>query len=375
MKSIKHLKEQVTDFQNLFEAYLKARKNKRYREEVLKYSGHLEDNLFRLQEQLINQTYTPGRCREKVVIIPKKRIVTVQPFQDRVAQWAFYKVVNPRFTNGYITDSYACIKGRGQFDAVSRLHYWMQQVSRKPTMYYYLKLDISKFFYRQDHEVARNIIGKKINYNAWGMWMVDTFIAGDNTPFGLPPGKGPMEVDKRDRLYDKGFAPGALFSQMAGNMVLDRLDQYCKRQLSIHYYIRYSDDIIILSDSKPQLHEWKAAVEHYLNEQLLLDLNEKTCIRPIGQGAEFCGFRVFPNDIFLRKSTALHMKHNLKRVMKEYAEGTMTLERAQQTVNSYQGGLLSHCNSYNLSKAIFGEYSDTEWTEGWFVLKRNSDKN
>lgn len=373
MKSIKHLKEQVTDFQNLYQAYLRARKNKRYRDEVLQYSVDLEDNLFRLQEQLINQTYTPGRYREKIVVIPKKRIVTAQPFQDRVAQWAFYRVVNPRFTSGYITDTYACIQGRGQFDAVDRLFYWIRQASRKPVMYYYLKLDISKFFYRQDHEVTRNIIGKKINYNAWGMWLVDTFIVGDNTPFGLPPGKGPMEVEKKDRLYDKGFAPGALFSQMAGNIVLDRLDQYCKRQLSIHYYIRYMDDIIILSDSKPQLHEWKLTIEKYLNEQLLLHLNEKTCIRPIGQGIEFCGFRVFPNDIFLRKSTALHMKHNLKRVMRKYAEGTMTLERAQQTVNSYQGGLLSHCNSYNLSKTIFGEYSDTEWTEGWFVLKRSSD--
>lgn len=36
-------------------------------------------------------------------------------------------------------------------------------------------------------------------------------------------------------------------------------------------------------------------------------------------------------------------------------------------------GMLSHCDSYQLRKAIFGEYSDTEWTEGWFVLKRNSE--
>ncbi len=307
------------------------------------------------------------------MVIPKKRIVVSQPFQDRIAQWAFYRVVNPHFTRGYITDSYACIEGRGQFGAVERLHYWMQQVSRKPDNYCYLKMDISKFFYRQDHEVTRNIIGPQINYDSWGLWMIDTFMKGDNTPFGLPPGKGPMEVAKKDRLHDKGFPPGALFPQMAGNIVLNKLDQYCKRQLSIHYYIRFADDIIILSNSKPQLHEWKAAIEKYLNEQLLLQLNQKTCIRPVGQGVEFCGFRVFPNDIFLRKSTALHMKHNLKRVMKEYAAGEMTLERAQQTVNSYQGGLLSHCNSYNLSKAIFGEYSDTEWTEGWFVLKRNSE--
>lgn len=373
MESIKNIKENVTDFQNLFEAYLKARRNKRYRDQVLKFSANLEDNLFDMQEDLIEQKYKPGRCREKVILIPKKRIVIVQPFRDRVAQWAFYRVVNPKFTAGYISDSYACIEGRGQIDAVMRLHYWMQQVSRRPANYYYLKVDVSKFFYRQDHNVTRNIIGKKINYDKWGMWLVDTLIEGDHTPFGLPPGKGPMEVKREDRLHDKGFPPGALFSQMSGNITLNRLDQYCKRQLSIHFYVRYMDDIIILSDNKPQLHAWKAAIEEFLNKQLLLDLNDKTCIRPIGQGVEFCGYRVFPNDIFLRKSTALHMKHNLKRVMRLYAEGEMTLDRAQQTVTSYMG-LLSHCNSYNLKRAIFGEYSDSEWVEGWFVLQRNSDK-
>ncbi len=65
MKSIKHLKEKVTDFQNLYQSYLKARKNKRYRDEVLKYTAHLEDNLFSLQEQLRNQTYTPGPCGKR----------------------------------------------------------------------------------------------------------------------------------------------------------------------------------------------------------------------------------------------------------------------------------------------------------------------
>lgn len=373
MKSIKDIKGKVTDFENLFESYRNAGKSKWYRDQVLEFSANREDNLLELQEDLILQRYRPGRCREKLILIPKKRIVIVQPFRDRIAQWAFYRVVNPRFTDGYISDTYACIKGRGQIAAVDRLHYWMQQVSRRPTNYYYLKLDISKYFYRQDHEVTRKIIGKKINYDKWGMWLVDTLIEGDHTPFGLPPGKGPTEVKREDRLHDKGFPPGALFPQMAGNIVLNQLDQYCKRKLSIHFYIRYMDDIIILSDDKAQLHGWKAAIEAFLNEQLLLDLNDKTCIRPIGQGVEFCGYRVFPNDIFLRKSTALHMKHNLKRIMRLYADGEITLERAQQTVTSYMG-LLSHCNSYNLKKAIFGEYNDTEWSEGWFVLRRDSEK-
>ena len=50
------------------------------------------------------------------------------------------------------------------------------------------------------------------------------------------------------------------------------------------------------------------------------------------------------------------------------------MERAHRTVTSYMG-LMSHCDSYQLRKTIFGEYSDTEWVDGWFSLKRNSEKN
>ena len=67
------------------------------------------------------------------------------------------------------------------------------------------------------------------------------------------------------------------------------------------------------------------------------------------------------------------MKRNLKRIQALYAEGKIDLDRAQRTVTSYMG-LMSHCDSYQLRKAIFGEYSDTEWTEGWFFLKRDSEK-
>ena len=71
----------------------------------------------------------------------------------------------------------------------------------------------------------------------------------------------------------------------------------------------------------------------------------------------------------LRKSTALKMKRNLKKLQKEYAAGEVTVEEAKQTISSYLG-ILKHCDSYSLKRTIFGEYGSSEEYEGWFFLQR-----
>ena len=97
-----------------------------------------------------------------------------QAFIHRVVQWAVYQVINPEFVRGYIEDSYACIKGRGSDAAAQRLFYFMQQAGRKDqraakdekgrplSRHYVMKLDTSKFFYRIDHQVSLDLIGKKM---------------------------------------------------------------------------------------------------------------------------------------------------------------------------------------------------------------------
>jgi len=123
--------------------------------------------------------------------------------------------------------------------------------------------------------------------------------------------------------------------------------------------------------NKEQLKDWKDILENFINDRLQLDLNDKVCIRPISLGIEFCGFRLWSNHLKLRKSTALRMRRKLRALMEDYRDGEISLERAKKTLNAYDA-LLSHCNSYSLRKKIFGEYTDTEWTEGWFSLQRHS---
>lgn len=384
MKSIKNIKERVTDFGNLRDAYFHARRSKRFRNEVLEFSANLEDNLHDLQKALRDQTYVPGPYKKKVIHDPVDRLIMWQAFIHRVVQWAVYQVINPEFVRGYIEDSYACIKGRGSDAAAQRLFYFMQQAGRKDqravrdekgrplSRHYVMKLDTSKFFYRIDHQVSLNLIGKKCNYDPWLMWIMDLFVNAPGEKFGFPPGKGVKDVSPDEMLADRGLAVGSLLNQMLANINQNVVDHYAKRELRIHYYVRYMDDIVILSDSKAQLHEWKEKIERYMQEKLKLELNPKKCfIEPISRGIDFCQYRVFPDHIKLKKATALRMKRNLKRIQHLYATGEITLERAQKAVNSYMG-LLSHCDSYQLKRAIFGEYSESEWVEGWFYLQRDS---
>ena len=312
MKSIKHIKEQVTEYDNLYQAYLKARRSKRFRNEVLEFSADLEDNLHEIQDSLRNMTYRPGPYKRKIIHDPVDRLIMWQAFVHRVVQWAVYRVINPAFVQGYIEDSYACIK--------------------------------------------------------------DLFINAEGEKFGFPPGKSLKEITPEEMVADKGLAVGSLLNQMIANVNQNEVDHFAKRQLRIHQYVRYMDDIVMISDSKAQLREWRSRIEEFMAEKLKLELNpKKTFIQPISHGIDFCQYRIYPDHIRLKKATALRMKRNLKRIQNLYAEGKIDLERAQKTVNSYMG-LMSHCDSYQLRKAIFGEYSDTEWTEGWFFLQRDSDK-
>lgn len=123
--------------------------------------------------------------------------------------------------------------------------------------------------------------------------------------------------------------------------------QWGKHRLKIHYYIRYMDDVIILGQDKETLHRWKAAVETFLREELALDLNSKTSIRPVRQGVEFVGVRIWPTHMKLRKSTVRRIKREVRKISALYAAGDMTRQDFYRRIASIRG-LLKHTESASL---------------------------
>lgn len=382
MKSIKYFKEKICNFENIEKAYRNARKGRRYKKEVLAFTDKLEENLFSIKEELENMDYNGGDYYEFVIHEPKARIIMAQRFRHRVVQWAIYQVIYPEMEKGYIKDSYACIRNKGTMRAVKQLHAWVKRCNniqedakRKgiEKKYFYLKLDIEKFFNTINHDISVNLHSKKTNDTVWSRYIFKTIFDPPNAKFGLPYGKDINELSKDDRLADRGMPIGNILSQENANVVLNLLDKFCKHVLKIKMYIRYMDDIAIISDSLQQIKEYARKINEFIQQELKLRLNiRKTKINTIVQGIDFCGYFVKPYRVTLRKSSCLRMKRNLKRKMREYQYGLITFEKVMQTLSSYDG-ILKHCDSEPLKKAIFGcvnEYGDHEG--GWFVLKAST---
>ena len=120
-KRSNNLYKKICSFENLHLAYLKARKGKRYKDDILKFGCNPEERLLKLREELLSQSYRHGGYREFTVHDSKKRHIKAAPFRDRVVHHALCNVLEPIFDKGFIYDSYACRKDKGTRNAVERL--------------------------------------------------------------------------------------------------------------------------------------------------------------------------------------------------------------------------------------------------------------
>lgn len=281
--------EQVYDYQNLYDAYLKARRQKRYRSEVLKFSYSLEENLIQIQNELIWKTYRIGPYRPFIVYEPKKRQIVALPFKDRVVQHALNSVIEPIFDRVFIYDSYACRKGKGTHRAAKRLGYFLG----KPGIHYYIKADIQSYFASINHSILKDLLRRRIDDQDI-LWLIDTIL---------------------DNESGQGLPIGNLTSQLFANIYLHELDHFLKNQLSVRYYLRYMDDFIVLHASKKYLRDLLSTIDGFLSSKLALRLNPKTRIDAIKNGIDFVGYRVWHLNKLLRKRLIRRMKKRARNWM------------------------------------------------------------
>lgn len=342
----------ICSFDNLYAAYVEAASHKRYRAEVLKFNQNLEENLFAIQRELMERLYKVGPYRQFYVQYPKPRLVMALGFRDRVVQWAIYRQINPFIDKRFIAHSYGCRNGKGTLAAAEMLLNWIRLISRKHDAdgWIILKLDVSKYFYRVDHNVVMDVYADYID-DEWFTWLLGTIINNPDVPFGLPEGMSASDCPPEERLFEVGMPIGNLTSQETANVYLNKLDHYCKHVLKLRYYIRYMDDTIILIKGRVEAERVKRLIGEYLQTELRLALNQKTAIYPVCQGCEFVGCRISPHGIRIRKSTEKHVKRSLKHVAEMYELGAIDLQSALDTVSSYHG-LTRHKNGYNLRRWI-----------------------
>lgn len=314
MKRINKLFDKIISIENLTQAEIKARKGKSKQYGVSVFDKSPKENISMLHQMLLKKQYKTSEYTTFKIFEPKERVVFRLPyFPDRITHHAIMNILEPIFTKLFTADTYSCIKGRGIHGAANNLKKSLKDIENTK---YCLKLDIVKFYPNVDHEVLKELLIKKFKDQDL-LWLMDEII---DSADGLPIGN--------------------YLSQYFANFYLTYFDHWIKETMQVKYYFRYADDIIILSNNKPHLHQLLFEIKEYLNNNLKLIVKDNYQIFPVeSRGIDFVGYVFYHTHIRLRKS-----------IKKRFAKA-VSKTKNKATIASYNGWA-KHCNSKHLLKKL-----------------------
>lgn len=256
------------------------------------------NNVNALIRELISDIYKMSPYIEFDVFEPKQRHVLAPQFRDKLVQWSICRVLNPEFKKKFISDTYACIEGRGTHAYISRLNHFIRcaKVNYGDTAYV-LQIDIKKFFYNIDRSVLKKIYTKHIK---------DEKIL--NLIYTI--------TDSSEIMGEVGLPLGNSLSQLSANVYMNEVDQYIKRNLSVKYYVRYMDDMVLILKNKQEAREVLALIKEFLKEKLHLTANEKkTVYYPLKNGIKSVGFKSFGNYRLLLQKDKKKLREKIKEIL------------------------------------------------------------
>jgi len=351
------------DFAVLQNAHERARLSKRNKDCVVRFEIDTLGQLARLQEELAEKTYTLKNYYSFMVHDPKPRKIEAISYRDRIVQHVLCdNVLEPYFRKRIIYDNCACVKGRGQFFAISRMREFLKQHYHKHGADgYVLKCDIKKFFPSLSHEVIKKQISSQIgdkDVRALFDMIIDSYQSDQKF---LTDNKIPTHEKKfikgvgwREVLIKRGVPIGNQTSQIIGTYYLDPIDRFCKEKLRIKHYIRYMDDFVMIHPDKEFLQKTLVQINEMLWRELKVLTNAKTQIHPLKNGVKFLGHRLYikENGKIINRIVPRTIKRFKKAVRKINAHHEfMESENMQSTVASYMG-YFKYSNSRGKSKRI-----------------------
>jgi len=350
MKRFTNLWCQITDFANLLEAARKAQKGKRYRDNILAFNYNRESELLDLQATLLAQTYRPGAYRTFEIVEPKRRLISVAPYRDRVVHHALCNIIAPLVEPSFIYDSYANRVGKGSHRALDRFIHFSR--NRR----FVLQCDLQKYFPSIDHNIIKAVIRRKIKCKNT-LWLIDSIIDNSNEQppavFHFPGDDLLSPIDRR-----RGLPIGNLTSQFFANWYLNPFDHFVKNTLRVKNYVRYVDDFALFSDSREFLQDARQAIEENLATLRLKIHPVKSQLFETRHGANFLGFRVLPDRIQVRTENLRRARRRLRRLHAEYAIGKLSLKELTQSLQGWEAHL-KHGDTWQLRQQIFTSLEST----------------
>lgn len=323
--------EEICSMENLKLAHQNASKGKKWYKEVREFNKDPEKYLKQIQTMLVMKTYKPLPYFKFIRVErgKEREIYKSKYFPERVIQWAVLQVISPILLRQFIYDTYSAIPERGIHLALKRV---LEAVQNDQTgTQCCLKMDVKKYYPSIDREILIQDY-ERLFKDEDLLWY--------------------LRLNIRESP-DTGIPIGNYLSQFSGNFYLSSFDHWIKEVKGVKYYYRYMDDIVILHESKEYLQQLRVEIIEYLaeNKHLTIKGNHQVFYLK-DRGLDFVGYRIFPDFVLLRSSTANRMKTKLTNIRQKVESGSQVTYSEYCSFNSYKGWLL-YCNSHRLYVKYF----------------------
>lgn len=326
-------KDIITDFGNLYRAYVKAKSGKRKNGSCAKFQTMSLDGLNLLRDQLLDETYNISPYNQFLVHEPKERVIKSCSFKDKVVQHCLCdNILHPYLTNVFIKENAAGQVGKGTLFGMDILKENMLDFYRKHGINgWILKCDIKKFFYEIDHNILIDIVDYYFD-DPYTRWLNHLFIDSTKSP-GLPLGNQ--------------------VAQVYALLMLDGMDKFITGELGIQYYGRYMDDFYLIHHDKEYLRYCLEGIQMMV-ESLNLKLNKKTQIVPFKNGLLYLGFHHYVTHYgkYIRKLKSdkkRQAKKKFKRMASLVKSGKISGEEFEKRYRAWK----NHVSHGNCKKLMF----------------------
>ena len=336
------MEDKIT-FEELYEAYILCLKNKKRKIGTFNFvNDSICENLITLLDELNNRTYVPRQSNCYVITDPALREIYAAQFTDRIVQHFYMKEIEDILDKELVDGCCSCRKERGNDYALKLLEKYLVETSNNGNKdCFFLKIDLSGYFMSIDRkQISRKfleLIRTKYTGKHKELLIYLTPIIFENNPAlnciykcEEKLRKIVPERRKMNPQSDYGMAIGNLTAQAGSNLNLNDFDNFVEKDLKLTNYVRYVDDIVIVSDDKKELITKLPIIMEKLKETNQTLNKKKTKIETAYHGVPFLGKVSYPYGYQrAKKTTIIRIYEKAKNIEYESVENLLAMTNSQ----------------------------------------------
>ncbi len=310
MKRINNLYDKMISYSNILFVFNNVKNRCHNKNKLMKFIRFKNCYLYDILEKLRNNSYSFSNYHIFLIHEKKYRIIMSETISDKIVnQLVGYFILLPSF-KCLIDSNIATRKGRGSSYGYRLFEKYVNDIGTNKNIYV-LRIDIKKYFYNISHEILLSMLERRIkdkkaiNILKKIIDLTDYDYVNDNIKKLIDKEIGRVNslnisIREKDKLinelksiplYRKGYglSIGCLTNQLMAIFYLNDIDHIIKEELNCSRYIRYMDDLYLISDDKGYLECCFSRIKNELN-MIELNINNKSGIYRLKDGVGFLGY-------------------------------------------------------------------------------------